>query len=198
MAKSDRQKDLFRRYFMLREAVESVSSQLFDKYRSDIKCSKGCSQCCDDISVLPIEWYFLQSWVKENRSFLDKVMRQRFYGENRCPFLHREDESCSIYPIRPIICRVHGLPIRYAVEEYDLTGQRVFRVPPEYSFAWCDFNFKTYDPEQATDLFPIDGFIDLETWNHSLKKMNSEFLSLVPKKKIPANCGWISLSTLVE
>ncbi len=195
---SDRKGDILRRYLILREAVEEVTSDLFSRYSSEVKCAKGCSECCEDISVLPIEWYLLRKWVSEKRSTLNQIMRPRYYGENRCPFLHRADESCSIYPIRPIICRVHGLPIRYTVEEYGITGQRVFHVPPEYTFAWCDLNFIHHDTKEAAENFPIDGFIDMESWNHSLRKLNRDFLATISDQEFSADRGWFSLSSLVE
>ncbi len=190
--------DILRRYFLLREAVEEVTTDLFSSYRSEVKCAKGCSECCDDISVLPIEWYLLREWFQENRAALDRIIRPRFYGENRCPFLHKADESCSIYPIRPIICRVHGLPIRYTVEEYDINGQRVFHVPAEHSFAWCENNFIDYKVKEAAEILPSDGYIDMEVWNHSLRRLNSEFLAVVPDKELPKNVGWLTISSLVE
>ena len=190
--------DIIQRYLQLRNAAEKRTSELFNMYRSEVKCAKGCSECCDDISVLPIEWYLLRKWLEEHRREVLSMIRLRYYGENRCPFLHKNDGSCSIYPIRPIICRVHGLPIRYTVEEYDVTGQRVFHIPPEYSFAWCELNFDGYDSQKAEQLFSPRGFIDMETWNHPLKQLNSEFLAAVPTKEIPENVGWFSLSTLVE
>jgi uncharacterized protein len=190
--------DIFQRYLKLRTAAETLTSELFDTYRSEITCAKGCSECCDDISVLPIEWYLLRKWFEEHHRELDAVRRPRYYGENRCPFLHKADKSCSIYPIRPIICRVHGLPIRYTVEEYDVTGQRVFRAAPEYSFAWCELNFIGHNPKESEVSFAPKGFIDMESWNHALRKLNSEFLAAVTPEELPENVGWFSLSTLVE
>ena len=190
--------DILRKYLLLREALEEVSTDLFSRYRSEIKCAKGCSECCDDISVLPIEWYVLQKWFQGRRATLNRIMRPRYYGENRCPFLHKADESCSIYPVRPIVCRIHGLPIRYTVEEYDITGQRVFHVPAEHTFAWCDNNFIYNKVNEAAGILPLDGYIDMEVWNHSLIKLNSEFLAVVPDKELPKNVGWLRLSSLVE
>lgn len=190
--------DILRAYSILRESVEEVTSDLFNRYRTEVKCAKGCSECCDDISVLPIEWYVLREWFQENHATLNRIMRLRYHGENRCPFLHKADESCSIYPIRPIVCRVHGLPIRYTVEEYDITGQRVFHLPAEYTFAWCDYNFIDYDAKEGYGILPSDGYIDMEVWNHSLRKLNGEFLEAIPEKELPENIGWFPLSSLVE
>lgn len=184
--------DILQRYLQLRTAAEKQTSILFDTYRSEVKCAKGCSECCDDISVLPIEWYLLRKWLTEQpRELL-------YYGENRCPFLHKADGSCSIYAMRPIICRIHGLPIRHTVEEYDVNGQKVFHEPLEYTYSWCELNFEEYDPNCGAESFAPDGFINMEAWTRSLKKLNSEFLAALHSGEIPENAGLFSLSTLVE
>ncbi len=198
MTKNSKVEQILDRYLILRKKAEQETTRLFKQHKMEVKCSKGCSECCDDISVLPIEWFFLKQWLKENQDTIRSLMRTRYHGENRCPFLQKDDGSCCIYPIRPIICRVHGLPIRYSVEEYDLTGQRIFRTPPEYTFAWCELNFLDYDPKHAENLFLSDEYIDMETWNIALHLLNKEFIAAVPKDSLPPHAGWFSMSTLIE
>jgi len=169
------------RYAELQQSAERETARLFRLHAAQLSCRKGCSICCDDISVLPIERYALARWLRSNRHYLNPSLSPplqgaHLEGANRCPFLHRRDESCCIYPVRPLICRFHGLPIRYPVEEYDALGVPVLGEPREWSFAWCELNFPGIDSGQAQSMFNSDAYIDMERWNTALKKLNSTFL----------------------
>lgn len=74
-----------------------------------VACSKGCSACCKNPSVpftepelLGISWFASEVLAGEART---KVMGQleTHMSRSECPFL--VDELCSIYPVRPLICR---------------------------------------------------------------------------------------------
>ena len=86
--------------------------EYFSLHAEHICCKKGCSACCEkgDYPVSEIELKYLMLGFSKLDNDLKKTVQNNFLkmqkGE-QCPFLI--ENSCSIYPYRPIICRVHGL-----------------------------------------------------------------------------------------
>jgi Fe-S-cluster containining protein len=191
-----RSEKALRAYAGLLDEASRETARLFHYHRSSVTCTRGCSACCENISVLPIEWYALLRWLRRNRRYIVSSLRPRREGENRCPFLHRMDGSCCLYPARPLICRLHGLPIRYPVEEYDLVGQPVLCSPREWTFSWCDHNFPGIEPGQAEAVFAPGEYIDMEYWKGELTRLNREFLSGSLAAEVPAAGDWLPLSSL--
>ncbi|MCG6202752.1 YkgJ family cysteine cluster protein [Psychromonas antarctica] len=65
-------------------------------------CKKGCSYCCEirvDVSELELSLIKLKAKKAYNNAKKDLLI-----GEP-CPFLH--NGSCSIYEVRPFVCRRH-------------------------------------------------------------------------------------------
>lgn len=84
----------------------------FELHKEHINCHIGCSSCCEagdyPISQIELE-YLMQGYAGLNDK--DKITVQNNIKNiekgGACPFLI--DKKCSVYPYRPIICRVHGL-----------------------------------------------------------------------------------------
>ena len=84
----------------------------FEQQAEHICCKKGCSACCEKgdypISELELK-YLMQGFLSLDKE--TKLVVQQNFSEikkgGKCPFLI--NSNCSIYPYRPIICRVHGL-----------------------------------------------------------------------------------------
>lgn len=88
----------------------------FQLYKPYIHCKAGCSSCCEKgdypISQLELE-YLMQGFIKldnETKRVIQKNIQEMTKGDV-CPFL--TEKKCSIYPYRPIVCRVHGLAYFY-------------------------------------------------------------------------------------
>lgn len=84
------------------------------------------------------------------------------------------DGVCSVYPVRPVICRVHGLPLAYPVYEYDQEGRRL--TGEKRMELWCDLNFTELSEEGAQRLFDEHGRVDMVALNGTLEAINSAFL----------------------
>lgn len=95
----------FKLYNALIESIDSYEARLFEKYRDQIKCSRGCSRCCIIESVFPIEAWNIYQKIKDNPSIMDGIKIK----PEQCLFL--KDDACLIYDVRPVICRSHGYPI---------------------------------------------------------------------------------------
>ena len=84
----------------------------FELHQKHIICHIGCSSCCESgdypLSQLELE-YLMQGFAELPNA--DKIRVQENIKNIKkggaCPFLI--DKKCSVYPYRPIICRVHGL-----------------------------------------------------------------------------------------
>lgn len=73
--------------------------------RDALSCRQGCSACCvEGLSVLPVEAALILS------AGLAPPARPQ---PGRCVFLD-EDGACTVYPVRPVVCRTHGLALRGA------------------------------------------------------------------------------------
>lgn len=85
----------------------------FEHDAAAIKCKKGCTFCCENadypLSRLEME-YLMQGFLKLDKEKHDLVrerIRKITAKPYPCPFL--VDCECSVYPYRPLTCRVHGL-----------------------------------------------------------------------------------------
>ena len=86
--------------------------EYFKLHQEHINCRIGCSYCCENgdypLSHVELE-YLMQGYVKlssKEKTIVQKNIKNIVKG-GMCPFLI--DKKCSVYPFRPIICRVHGL-----------------------------------------------------------------------------------------
>ncbi|MEI8390654.1 MAG: YkgJ family cysteine cluster protein [bacterium] len=111
----------------LAKLTEEINSY-FDEQKDFIKCSAGCGICCTKgyYPLFELEYKYLKKGLelhfsqekiknlqdkaheiyKNRQNFLknDSNVHNFFYV---CPFL--ENDKCSIYSYRPIICRTYGL-----------------------------------------------------------------------------------------
>lgn len=173
---------------LYRELLAEVSTEadrlnrMYDEY---MVCKKGCSDCCTNLSLLPLEWYALKA--AREKEAPSKSSQQNDPG--RCSML--VNECCLLYPFRPLICRTHGLPLLYMIEEYNLEGQPSNQDEPEWQISWCELNFTEVTEESMEDLFDPEDVLNMEEWNLRLKSLNQDFLELeegmpfLKQKRIP-------------
>jgi Fe-S-cluster containining protein len=111
--------------FRNRDRLETIKEiyNAIDKYfqnapeenKKDIQCKTGCTHCCFiDVDISEDEAAVISNYCNENGIKIDKeylekqaVVGRKTYSElSRCVFL-KQDNLCSIYPVRPIACRKH-------------------------------------------------------------------------------------------
>jgi Fe-S-cluster containining protein len=112
---------------LLHENVSSFFSAFQNKHGQHMACREGCSRCCHThISVFVSEaaeigaWFNAQSadtqatlrqhWCEPQKSGVDAAGKQ----QPPCVFLH--NNRCTIYEVRPTICRSQGLPLMFREE----------------------------------------------------------------------------------
>ena len=100
------------------DELDKRLSSYFEAHKNFIHCKPGCSACCEKgdypISQLELE-YLMQGYValdNETKRVVQGNIKTIQKGK-QCPFLI--EKKCSVYPYRPIICRIHGLA--YLVRE---------------------------------------------------------------------------------
>lgn len=74
----------------------------------DFMCTKGCRECCQNFGVpsrTRIEDERLKVFLKKN------AMKPGKANGNTCP--HLNESGCTIYPVRPLICRLYGTSPSY-------------------------------------------------------------------------------------
>jgi len=105
----------------VQQMAEKVCAELVGRDHR-IACSEGCSHCCVvNVSILPPEAeaicnYLLSVSTEEELELLRKKLHaldletrwlddeERIMARKQCAFL-TEAGSCSIYPVRPLLCR---------------------------------------------------------------------------------------------
>ncbi|SFM59789.1 YkgJ family cysteine cluster protein [Thermodesulforhabdus norvegica] len=79
-----------------------------------VPCPPGCITCCENFGVpsrTPVEDERIKAYLKE------KGMSVKEATGTRCPYV--TERGCSIYPVRPFICRLYGTSPNYmCIENY--------------------------------------------------------------------------------
>lgn len=146
------------KYFELRERTDAQIRNIRAEYEKDIVCSAGCSSCCVNLTVSPIEFYAVLEDLKNNGVTPENL----FFDESaECGFLDKE-HLCRIYISRPIICRTHGLPILFLNDSPD---------NPEWEVSFCEHNFQANSRLELREEF----LVDVEEINLELDRINKEF-----------------------
>jgi len=147
-----------KKYHELAAKVDSFFEAAFKKHRSSMECRVTCSDCCKGgLTVTRVEAITIKDFIQD-MSPLEKVGLSASLvaeNENRCSALNAKGQ-CQIYPVRPIVCRSHGAPIKKREEKVEADGSCTECILLEC----CHLNF-TKSPS-LEDLDDSD-FIDQET-----------------------------------
>ena len=145
-------------------------SKIVKIHEKHLACKKGCTACCMNVSVLPVEFYAIGKMLKKSKKKI-KLNRHK-----RCSFL--QDCLCMIYQFRPILCRTHGLPLSHR-DSHD---------PSRANITICDLNFVNKTPK-----FKSNNVLDMDEINLELFRLNEKFIAKF-KTRLPAR---IPLSKVV-
>lgn len=188
---------VFESYQKLLNRVDELATRLFARHRPHLRCRRGCYYCCTRISVTPLEYAWVSAVLSDLRrtgasirplgtdtdtpripahdSFINTIPADSELAEARttprCALLR--DGVCSMYAARPVICRLHGLPLAYPVFEYDERGLRVAVEDPEVALVWCDLNFTNVDMSGS---MREDDIVRMADVHAQLEELNRQFL----------------------
>lgn len=155
----------------LQKKVDSLFNRISQKWRPHFRCFENCHHCCkSNLFISPLEALQIQKHVAEFKELETKLLsleKKRIERTpDRCPFLEFSG-GCSIYEVRPIVCRSHGAPIFYQNSE----NKRV-----------CGLNFKGVNLSDFYLQYPEDFIVAEDTLN-SLNSIH-EMAGLDPNKKV--------------
>ncbi len=157
--------DPIERYLLLRQRMDEESARLTALHGDEIACREGCTACCVNLAVFPVEFFAILREMERDGVDPSEIP---FDESAPCGFLH--EGLCRIYRYRPIICRTHGLPILYL----DDTGGAL-----KWEVSFCERNFTGPGPHEFTD----ETVLDIEELNAELYAVNREFVASFPDKK---------------
>ena len=109
---------LFQNYKMLIDRVDTRCHEIESTLSGHMACHRGCSNCCMNISLFPVEAIGLRLSLEtleaeEKEAIVSSALHAK--KEGACPLLDG-DGACRLYGDRPLICRTHGLPILFEDE----------------------------------------------------------------------------------
>lgn len=120
----------------LHQNASSFFDKVINKNESVMSCKKGCSACCRvDLSVFEVEGDLIRNWFSSLNKSEQKNLLQMWdqaSKEHFCQFL--KNDMCTIYEVRPTICRTQGLPL--FIESENLLD-------------YCPLNFEERAPEKG-------------------------------------------------
>lgn len=136
----------------------STWSKVQKHYPKELQCRKGCCDCCELESVSALEASII--WDYLNRQSFTLEEPSSIADKDQCPLL--SNGLCAIYPVRPLICRSHGLPIR----SINLTDNAI---------DCCPLNF----PEGALQNIDPAFMLDVDMITDNLMRLNMAFCMLL-------------------
>ena len=158
----------FKNYRQLLSRVDEKFSGVMTRYPSSFQCRMGCFGCCKSgLTVTHVEARHIANWLVLNSAGAVAVTDETVTSgkdenseDEYCAFLN-QDGACSIYEVRPIVCRSHGSPILVpSVEE-----------PGALDADVCPLNFQEIGLEAITS----EDWIRLDTLNVILSVIDREF-----------------------
>ncbi len=125
----------FAEYQAVLAKVDAKFAEIVGLRPAHYACTAGCHSCClPDLSVARIEAAHIRAWLAENPEALARVraaLAERPHGHTRCALLDTSGQ-CTIYPVRPMLCRAHGVPVRVREgERLDVCPKNLVNVPLE-------------------------------------------------------------------
>jgi hypothetical protein len=123
--------------------VDDFFARAHAQLGAEMACAAGCSDCCKKrFSVTALEAEAVAAAVAALPEAVAAAMAARARGAGEaCPALEA-DGRCAVYAARPLICRTHGLPLRFGPAP--VAGSRhlpVAQKPDEPALDACPKNF---------------------------------------------------------
>lgn len=150
-------------YQILLNQLDQVWNRIIKIFKKGITCYEGCSHCCTNLTVFPVEFYAIKERLSQK-----EINDIRFDPDARCGFLKKD--LCQIYPLRPVICRTHGLPIIFLNDDSN---------EPGYNLSFCERNF----PDTPWDQLEFDdqNTLNIDQLNTTLFQLNQQFIQKHPE-----------------
>ena len=159
-------------YDALAEKVDAFFVRVHGRYRAEMQCAEGCSECCGHhLTVSVVEAESMARTLATRDAATRKRLADRAAslgeGEGPCPALE-DDGRCAVYEGRPLVCRSHGAPMYVGSAALPVVKEGD---PPEEGDAikCCHLNF----PDRQLDHVDPDCVLDLVNMAATLAVVNA-------------------------
>lgn len=132
----------FQNYRNLLAKIDHFATSLMAKYPHSFACKQGCSSCCvAGITVWRVEHDHITFSTHTN---LPTTLPDEAKARTCC-FLDSQG-SCTVYPTRPVVCRLWGLPLAIPAGSEEEWGIRTATSLQKHqgSIICCNLNFQTH------------------------------------------------------
>lgn len=151
------------KYLQLVGEIDSEIRRISSSYDPTfLQCKPGCYECCINFSVFSLE----ASLISEQIILVSTIVESR---EDLCRLL--KNNRCTVYEVRPIICRTQGIPLGYIDEDSGMV-----------EVSACHHNY-------AVDYqFKEDEILFMDRFNNRLTELNNAYCKSVnvdPYTRIP-------------
>lgn len=93
--------------------VDAFFGRVGQRYPEALACAPGCSDCCHrELTVTSIEAARIAALVRALPPALRAALAARAADGEPCVALEA-DGRCAVYAARPLVCRSHGVPLRF-------------------------------------------------------------------------------------
>lgn len=101
-------------YLLLRARVDRFAESIRARYPEQIACRPGCASCCPaGLSLVIAEAVTLGQALDIEPDRIHLQAGQPSHREDGPCDLLDAHGRCAVYADRPLICRTHGLPLKY-------------------------------------------------------------------------------------
>lgn len=166
---------------LLQENVSLFFERFFAKNSDHMKCGQGCSRCCiSGLTVFPSEAQVIIDWFDslqhEAKMRIKSQWRLSLKPEQnsrteQCKFLI--NDLCSIYEVRPTVCRSQGLPLKVQSAQDENRN-----LSEEFELSLCELNFVTEnnipDPSEWLDLDRVNLLLSIAEKNFDKDDLSNE------------------------
>lgn len=169
-------------YAALRTKVDGFSDTVTRRRAADLRCQSGCAACCHvQLTVSLVEAAGIRAHLATLPAPARAALRAslgRPASDRRCVML-QDDDTCLIYPARPLVCRSQGLPVSYPAEQVPEEA-RVGLLSDGKALTGCPLNFT--DPQRPPR---SDDVLDGERVDVLLGLVNRRYVSSVEPDTSP-------------
>jgi uncharacterized protein len=103
--------DKSERFSKVKKIYKFIDKHNDEIFKKDTVCAKGCAHCCYiNIDVTEVEASYIAEYTKRelngniNNSVYADISK---HGHAPCPFLDINNGECTIYDVRPSVCRMY-------------------------------------------------------------------------------------------
>ena len=149
------------RFDSLASGVARKFEAIRQRNQGCMECREGCSDCCRcRLSITRVEEAYLRRGLARLPISIRVELKSRATTETEmCPALDANG-CCQIYESRPLICRSHGVPLRYRHPVPLIHPSRI---------DVCEKNFT----EVSTKSLPIDDVLDQTSLTAELAEIDA-------------------------